>query len=227
MKEFLRGVGYITAKDLRIEMRTKEILVSTGLFSVLVVVLSSLAFYLSRGLAQRIAPGVIWVTVAFAGILAVGRSWQRERDNDAIRGLLMTPLPRGALFVGKLLANLFFVFAIEALVLPLVGLFFHVWLLPRLPLLLGLVGLGTLGFVAAGTLFGALGARSAAGSDLMLSIVVFPLIAPALLGAVVATRELFAGAPAEELLGWVRALVAFDVVFLVMGALLFDALLAD
>jgi len=227
VKGFLSASWRIARKDLRIELRTKEVVVTTGLFALLVVVLSSLAFYLSKGLAQRIAPGVLWVAIAFSGIMAVGRSWERERDHQVLRALLLAPIPRGALFVGKLLANLLFVFAIEAIVLPLTALFFHVDLLPILPMLLALLALGTLGFVAAGTLFGALSARSSSARDLVLSLVVFPLIAPALLGAVVATRDLFAGASFWELLGWLRALVAFDLIFLAAGVTLFDPLLAD
>ncbi|MBO6940141.1 MAG: heme exporter protein CcmB [Deltaproteobacteria bacterium] len=217
----------MAAKDLRIELRTKEVVVTTGLFALLVVVLSSLAFYLSKGLSERIAPGVLWVAIAFAGVMAVGRSWERERDNQVLRALLLAPMPRGALFIGKLIANLAFVFAIEAIVLPLTALFFHVDLLPILGMLLALLVLGTVGFVAAGTLFGALSARSTSARDLVLSLVVFPLIAPALLGAVVATRDLFAGASLAELLGWIRALAAFDLIFLAAGVALFDPLLAD
>ena len=96
-----------------------------------------------------------------------------------------------------------------------------------LPMLLALLVMGTVGFVAAGTLFGALAARSNNARDLVLSLVVFPLIAPALLGAVVATRDLFAGASLAELLGWIRALAAFDLIFLAAGVALFDPLLAD
>ena len=227
MKAFFAASWRIAAKDLRIELRTKEVVVTTGLFALLVVVLSSLAFYLSKGLSERIAPGVLWIAIAFSGVMAVGRSWERERDNQVLLALLLAPIPRGALFVGKLLANLLFVFAIEAVVLPLTALFFHVDLLPILPMLLALLALGTLGFVSAGTLFGALAARSSNARDLVLSLVVFPLIAPALLGAVVATRDLFHGASAIELLGWIRALAAFDLIFLAAGVALFDPLLAD
>ena len=227
MKAFLRATWRITRKDLRIELRTKEVVVTTGLFSLLIVVLSSLSFYLSKGLAERIAPGVLWVSIAFAGVLSVGRSWERERDNEVLRALLLAPIPRGALFTGKLLANLVFVTIIEALVLPLTALFFHVDLLPILPMLVALLFLGTLGFVAAGTLFGALAARSGSARELMLSLVVFPLIAPALLGAVAATRDLFGGVPIGELFGWIRALLAFDLIFLAAGVALFDPLLAD
>lgn len=221
----VRAALVIAAKDLRIEARTKEITLVTTFFAVLVVVLSSLAFYLDRNLAARIAPGVLWVSLAFAGLLAVLRSWSREREQDAMRGLLLSPIPRGAIFFGKAIGNLVFLTVVEVVLVPLVAVFFHLEL-DHLGALAGLLVLGTFGFVAAGTLFGALGVRSSA-RDLALSVVIFPLITPALLGGVVATRELFAGAPWAEIAGWVQILAAFDLVFLGAGWLLFDALLSD
>ncbi len=221
----LRAALLIAVKDLRIEARTKEITLVTTFFAVLVVVLSSLSFYLDRNLAVRIAPGVLWVSLAFAGLLAVLRSWSREREQDAMRGLLLSPIPRGAIFFGKAIGNLVFLTVVELVLVPLVGIFFHLES-EHLGALMGLLALGTFGFVAAGTLFGALGVRSNA-RDLALSVIIFPLITPALLGGVVATRELFAGAPWVELTGWVQILAAFDLVFLGAGWLLFDALLSD
>ncbi len=221
----VRAAFVIAAKDLRIEARTREITLVTTFFAVLVVVLSSLSFYLDRNLAVRIAPGVLWVSVAFAGLLAVLRSWGREREHDAMRGLLLSPIPRGAIFFGKAIGNLLFLTVVELVLVPLVAVFFHLEL-DHLGTLALLLALGTFGFVAAGTLFGALGVRSNA-RDLSLSVVIFPLITPALLGGVVATRELFAGAPWVEIAGWVQILAAFDLVFFGAGWLLFDALLSD
>ena len=96
-----RGAMRIAAKDLRIEARTKEITVTTTFFAVLVVVLASISFYLDPIIAARIAPGVLWVSLAFAGLVAVLRSWAREREEDAMRGLLLSPVPRSAIFFGK------------------------------------------------------------------------------------------------------------------------------
>lgn len=225
LKELWRGARLVAAKDLRIEARTKEITVTTAFFAVLVVVLSSLAFYLDRNTAKSIAPGVLWVAVVFAGITSVTRSWGREREEDALRGLLLSPIPRASIYFGKLFGNLVFLLAVEVVLVPLVALLFHLELEPLLPTSVLLL-LGSFGFVSAGTLFGALSVQTRA-RDLVLSIVVFPLVTPALLGGVVATRELFAGAPLSEVLGWVQILAAFDLVFLGAGYLLFDALLSD
>lgn len=225
MKALLRGAWLIAAKDLRIELRTKEVTITTSFFAVIVVLLSSLAFYLDRNVAAQIAPGVLWVSVAFAGLTSVLRSWGREREEDALRGLLLSPIPRASIYFGKLIGNLIFLFAVEVVVVALVALFFHLEPEPILPTIVLLL-LGSFGFVAAGTLFGALSVQSRA-RDLVMSIVVFPLVTPALLGGVVATRELFAGATLPEVVAWIQILGAFDLVFVAAGYLLFDALLSD
>ena len=221
----LRGAWLVARKDLRIELRTKEITTTTTFFAAIVVILASLAFYLDRRLAAQVAPGVLWVAIAFAGLVAVSRSWAREREHDAMRGLLLSPLPRASIFFGKTLGNLLFLTVVELALVPLVGIFFplDLALLPPVALLLAL---GTFGFVSAGTLFGALSVRGRA-RDLMLSIVVFPLITPALLGGVVATRELLGGAPLAQVMDWIRLLAAFDLVFLGAGYLLFELLVSE
>jgi len=216
----------IALKDLRVEWRTREIIFTTGLFGVLVIIISSLSFYLSRDLSSRLAPGVIWVAIAFCGVLSMSRSWARERENDAVRGLLLSPIPRPSIFLGKWLSGMFLLLAIEAFLVPLVAFFFHLDLTPVWGRLSLVILMGSAGFLAAGTLFSALSVRSRA-RDLMLSVVIFPLIAPALLSAVVATREIFAGAPLEETLEWLRVLAAFDIIFLAGGYLLFEPLMSE
>lgn len=222
----LRAAWLIAVKDLRIELRTREITVSTGLFAVLVVVLTSISFYVDDLVARRIAPGVLWIAIAFAGVLAIGRTWQRERENDAMRGLLLAPIARPAIFAGKAIGTLAFLIAIEVLVVPLVAVLFHVGLLPVLPLLSAVLALGTLGFVLTGTLFGAMTVRTQS-RDLMLSVVLFPLVTPALLAGVVATREILGGGPLEETLAWMRILAAYDIVVGACGWFLFGPLVSD
>jgi heme exporter protein B len=222
----LRAAARIALKDLRIEARTGEVVVTVGLFAFLVTVLASLSFYIDQSTAVRVAPGVLWITVTFSGVLAMGRSWARERDNDAMRGLLLAPIPRSAIYWGKAVGALVFLLVVEVLLLPLVALLFHLDLAPVLWPLVVVLLLGTIGFVAAGTLFSAMSVRSTT-RDLVLSVVLFPLVSPALLAGVVATRELLGGAPLSEILGWFRILGAFDIVFLAGGTVLFDPLTSD
>ena len=222
----LRAALAIAGKDLRIELRTGEITVTTGLFAVLVTIMVSLSFYVDPPTARRIAPGVLWIAVAFSGVIAMGRSWARERDHDVLRGLFLAPIPRAAIYLGKAFGTLVFLLVVEAILVPLVGLLFHVPLLPYLGALSLLLALGTIGFVATGSLFAAMGVRSG-GRELALSVVLFPLVTPALLCGVVATREVLGGAPFAETVGWLRTLVAFDIVFLTGGLYLFEPLTSD
>jgi heme exporter protein B len=222
----LRAAWLVARKDLQLELRTKEILTSTGLFAVLVVTLGSLAFYTDPVSSPRVAPGVLWISILFCGVLLIGRSWSLERENDAIFGLLLAPIPRAAIYIGKTLSALILLFVIELLLVPLCLVFFQIEPSGIMLPLFALVFLGSVGFIATAALFSAVGIRTRA-RDLMLSVLVFPLVAPALLAAAVATRELFAGATLDEVLGWVRILTAFDLLFVGFGVWVSRYLLAE
>jgi len=213
----------VLRKDLMIEARTGEVVVTSGFFAVLVVVLASLSLFGGPASARLVASGVIWLSVTFAAVLALGKSWQREREESALDGLIVAPLSRSALFVGKLLGILMFLLLISAVVIPLTALFFSLDL-GRYGLGLALIALTALpGVAAAGTLFGAMTVRTGA-RDLLLAIVLFPLVSPTLLAAVAGTRELFGGAPIGELGDYFRLMGVFDVVFTAGGVGLFGTL---
>lgn len=216
----------VFTKDLRIELRTGEILITTGFFALLVAVMTSLSFYLDDVLARRVAPGVLWISIAFSGVLAMGRSFQRERDNDAMRALLLSPLPRAGIYLGKALGIFSFLVLVELLLVPLLAVLYRIDLGPVLGAIAVITLLGTLGFSAAGALFAAMGVRVRT-KELVLSVVLFPLVSPALLAGVVATREVLAGATLDEVFDWLRVLLAFDLVFVVLGALLFGPLTSE
>lgn len=216
----------VMRKDLLIELRTKEIVTTAGFFAALIAIITSVAFSTGAETTKRIAPGAMWVSIAFASVMALGRSWGREREDGALLGLLASPLSRAALFLGKALGVLVFVFAVECIVVPLVALVFHIDLpIVAGPLLVFLL-LGTLGVALTGTLFGAMTARTRA-RDLLLAAVLFPLITPALLSGVAATRELLSGAVLSELTDYVLLLGAFDAIGLALGVTMFGMLVDD
>lgn len=226
MKRFFAGTAAIVNKELRIELRTAEILVTAGLFGLLVTVLTSLAFFLDDVTARKIAPGVLWVSASFAAVLAMGRAWAREREADAIRGLLLSPIPRAAIYAGKMMGTLVLVLAIDAVLVPVVAILFRLDVIGAITQAGPILLLGTIGYVAMGTLFAAMSVRTRA-RELMLSVVLFPLAAPGLLAGVVATRELFGGTPWNEVLDWLRVLAAFDLIAIVCGLVLFEPLMSD
>ena len=222
----LAGALLVAAKDLRIEIRTREIVTTTGFFAALVAILTSVAFYTGPDTTRRVGPGAIWLALAFSSVLAIGRTWQRERDDSALLALLVSPLPRGAIFLGKAIGIFAFVSAVLVLVVPIVALLFHVDLLEVAPLLSLVLLLGTIGVAATGTLFGVMTVRTRA-RDLVLATVLFPLLSPSLICGVAATREIFAGAPVEDLTDYFMLLGVFDLVGAGLGLLLFGALVED
>ncbi len=221
-----KQVWLLLHKDLRVEMRTGEVVATSAFFAVLVVVIASMAFYGGVSTRRLVASGALWLSVAFAAVLAIGRTWQRERDEAALIGLLTAPLSSSALFAGKALGVLFFLFVVEAVVIPLTALFFSLDL-SEVGLGVGVIALfATPGIAASGTLFGAMTVRTRA-RDLVLATVLFPLLSPCLLSAVVATRELLDGARISELKDYFMLLGTFDLVFIAGGLGLFDALIRD
>lgn len=229
---FMRATASVLAKDLRIEIATKEIVTTTGFFAGLVTIMASIAFTTGPETTTRVAPGALWLAIAFSSILALGRTWQREREESALLGLLVSPIPRAAIWCGKALGVLGFVLVVELVVVPLVALLFHVSLPPIALPLAAVMLLGTIGVAATGTLFGAMTVRTRA-RELILATVLFPLLSPSLLSSVSATREIFyaaqSGMPVDmsEVSDWLLLLGVFDVVAIVGGLTMFGALLED
>ncbi len=210
-------------KDLRIEARSGEVMVTSLFFAVLVVVLVSMALYTSASAPEPLAAGTIWLTVAFSTVLGLSRSWQREREDGVFVSLLLTGIDRRALFLGKWLGLMVFLGLVELLVIPLSALFMNVELGRASSSLLCIVLAATPGIAASGTLFGAMTVRTRA-RDLVLAIVLFPLLAPVLVTATVATREALAGARPGELSDYLLLLGTFGVVYLFGGLALFQTL---
>ncbi len=223
---FAAQVVAVLAKDLTIEVRTREIVTTSGFFGVLVSLMASVAYATGTSTTSRVAPGTIWLAVAFASVLALGRTWQREREDAAFVGMLTAPVSRPALFLGKALGVLAFVLTIECVIVPVVALVFHVDLTQFGPAIALLLLLGTVGVAAAGTLFGAMTVRTRA-RDLVLASVLFPLLSPTLISGVAATREVLAGAPLSELRDYAVLLLAFDAIAIAGGLAMFGALVDD
>jgi heme exporter protein B len=221
---WLAQVLIIVRKDLLIELRTGEVVTTSAFFAALVVIIASFAFYGGPSTKRLVASGALWLSVAFATVLALGRAWQREREESALQGLLVAPLSRSAIFAGKALGLLAFLSIVELIVLPLTALLFSVDLVQSGPALVAICLMATPGIAATGTLFGSMTVRTRA-RDLLLAIVLLPLLAPMLLAAVAGTRELLGGAPFDELGDYFKLMGVFDVVFISGGLGLFGTLI--
>jgi len=223
---FLAAAWNVFRKDLTQEIRSGEIVLSTALFAALAVVLCAFAFGLDAAPGSETAAGVLWISIAFAGILALSRTFLREREMGVWTAVLLTPAPRAALYAGKALGVAVFLLVVEAVLVPIVALLFEAPLLERAGLVAPVLVLGDVGYAAAGTLFAAMTIRTRL-RDLVLGVVLFPLISPVLIASVEATAAVLAGEGLSAAAGYLEILAVFDVVFLVGGLWLFDPLMED
>ena len=226
MPESIRFALAIAAKDIRAELRSRTALLSALVFAALVLVVFNFARDPTVLAASDLAPSVLWVTFALAAIVALNRAFNIERENGALDGLLLAPVSREALFLGKLLANLAFVGTVELVTLPLFTLFFNVNLGRALPGILGVTALATIGFVAVGTIFSAMAVRTRF-AELMLPVLLLPFMVPPLIGAVQVTSRLLAARPLSEMWGWLRLLALYDIVFVTLCVLTFSAVVDE
>lgn len=222
---YLAQVWAVARKDLLLEARSRERLMTTATFAVLVAVVFSFALDPTVR-ARSIAGAMIWVTVLFAGTLGLGRAFALEKEGDALAGVLLAPVDRGALFLGKWLANLALVLAMEALIFPVYALFFGLQFRGSLAALVAVVVLATVGFIALGTLFGAVAAHTRLGETL-LPILLLPLLMPVVIFACTATQRLLVGRPAAEVVSQLKMLGAFDLIFLFVCTALFGAVVEE
>jgi heme exporter protein B len=214
----------ILAKDLRLELRTKEAVSSLALLVVLMVL--TFTFALEPAGAAAAAPALLWVTFIFAGLLAVQRAFLVERENGCWYGVLLSPVDRGAIFLAKMTANLVVLAIAQLLLVLLLALMLRVPL-PAAPLAFVVVNvLGLVGFSALATLFAALSVRLRA-REMLLPLLVLPLLVPVVICAVEASRVVLAGGSLGGAGAWLRVLATFDVIFTVAGWMLFDQLVQE
>jgi heme exporter protein B len=224
---FLRTALLVLRKDLAIEVKGLELLTTTLFFSISCVLVFAFAFVREGRAAQDAAAGILWIAIAFAGTLALGRTFERERYGDTLRALLLGPAPRPAIYVGKLLGVVSLLGIAELLLVPLVALLFSAPLFVK-PLLLTLLLLtGTVGFSAVGTLFAAMLMR-ARTRDVLLPILLYPITIPVIIAGVRGTSALVQS-PVDEPTAtmWLGILVAFDAVFVTLSLWIFEPLMTE
>jgi heme exporter protein B len=217
---YLRKVVAIVTKDVAAELRTREMLSSMFVFSLLVILIFNFAFDLRAENQKTLAPGVLWVAIAFAGMLGLSRSFIMEKDRGSMEGLLLTPVDRSAIYLGKMLGSLIFIGVVEIIILPIFIVLFNLSA-SYLPLLAGVVILGSIGFAGVGTLFSAMAVHTRA-REVLLPILLFPVVIPVMLAAVKLTGAVLDRLPFADVQNWFSLLVAFDLIFLALSFILFD-----
>jgi heme exporter protein B len=226
VRDLLRHAWRVTRKDLRLEFRSRTALTSALVFTALVLVVFEHGRDPTAVPTLNLAPSILWVTFSFAAMLALNRAFQAELENQALDGLLLAPISRTSLFWGKLGANLVFVALVQVTGLLLFMLFFNVPVWRVWAPLAAVTALATVGFIAVGTLFSAMVVRTRF-AELMLPVLLLPFMVPPLIGAVQVTARLLDGRPLSEMLGWLRLLALYDVVFVTLCTMIFAAVVDE
>ena len=216
----VRAALIVARKDLLIELRTKTAFMSAAMFSIIGLAIFYFAWSPTAVSAANLAPGVVWVVFTLSAILAVQRSFSVEQVERAGDGLLVSPIDREAIYLGKALANVIFVGAIQLVTVPVAALFYGLPFGEVVPVMLGIGALATVGLVAVGTLFASMAVNTRM-AELLLPLLSLPFFLPIVMAAGQATQRVVAGRPASEWMAWLEMLVAFDLVIVFACTLAF------
>lgn len=224
---FLQTALLVLRKDFAIEVKSREILYTTLLFALSCVLVFSIAFVKEGQPLEDAAAGILWIAVEFAGTLALGRTFERERYSETLRALLLAPASRAAIYVGKMLGIVLLLGVVELLLAPLVAILFHASLFAAPALLAALLAAGTVGFAVVGALFAAMLVR-ARSRDVMLPILLYPITIPVMIAGVRGTAALLQSPPDRPTVTmWIMILAAFDVVFLTLALWTFEPVMTE
>jgi heme exporter protein CcmB len=225
---FARAVWLILRKDLTVEVRSGEIAYTTLFFAVSCILIFAFALVRDGRAPEDGAAGLLWIAIAFAGTLALGRTFERERQSETLRALLMAPSARPAVYVGKLLGIVALLAGVELILVPLVALLFQARALLDHPVwLAAILCAGTVGFASVGTLFAAMLIR-ARSRDVLLPVLLYPVIVPVMIAGVRGTAALLAPEVDEGILRfWLALLGMFDVVFVTLALWTFEPVMTD
>lgn len=216
-----RHTWLLLRKDLLLELRRHESLMTMFFFGALLLFVFNFSFDLSPTRVSELAPALLWLAFLFTGTLGLTQLFESERENHGLDALLMSPMDRGALFLAKTCFNIILMVLVELVVMPLFWILFNLPSWRPLPALFLIVLLGTIGFCVLGTILAALTLKARA-REILLPLVLFPLMVPVILATIRCMEALLRLGELGDALPWLRLLIGFDVIFLTIGILIFD-----
>jgi heme exporter protein B len=216
---YLKAILAVVWKDLVAELRSRELISAMLVFALLVILIFNFALELDLPTRRVVTSGVLWVTFAFAGTLGLNRSMAIEKDRGCLDGLLLAPVDRSAIYFGKAIGNLIFMLIVEVIVLPVYSVLYNTNLFN--PGLLAVILLGSIGYVAVGTLLASMAVQTRT-RDVLLPILLFPVMIPAFIASVKASSGFLQGFEMAEIWPWLNLLIVYDVVFTVIAFWVFD-----
>jgi heme exporter protein B len=219
--KLVRQTLLLLRKDLRLELRRRESLMTMFFFGTLLLFVFNFSFDLSPARVSELAPALLWLAFLFTGTLGLTQLFEAERGNHCLDALLMSSMDRGALFLAKTCFNIILMVLVELVVMPLFWILFNLVSWQPLPALLSIVFLGTVGFCVLGTILSAVTLKARA-REILLPLVLFPLMVPVILATIRCMEAILSQGVLGDAVPWLRLLIGFDVIFLTVGILIFD-----
>jgi len=226
MKRFLSGAAAIVRKDLAMELRGKEIITTTFMFSVLTLLIFNFAFDMTSVKVEDVAAGVLWVAFLFSGSISMNRSFLHEKEEGCLSALMLAPLDRSSVYFGKMASNLLLTLLSMAIIIPIFTVMYNINVMERFALQCLTLFLGALGFNAVGALIAAMAVNLRA-REMMGPLLLLPVVAPVVIAAVKASGGLIRGESLDQIWVWFQILAVFDVIYLVVSWLVFEHIIEE
>lgn len=224
MRESLAVIWAIGRKDLLLETRNKDIIVAVSVFALLVLMIFTFAIDINQVNAKLTGPGILWASIAFAGVTGLNRAFALELEGNTLEALMLAPISRDLIYAGKMFGNFLFITAAQIIVIPIFSVLFNLTVLRWEMLVVSL--LTTIGFSAIGTLFAAMTIRVRA-REVMLPLLFLPVVTPLIMAAVESTSHVVNDSSWPEIYQWIQLAIAFDIAFIVISAFIFQQILED
>ena len=224
MRESLAVIWAIGRKDLLLETRNKDIIVAVSVFALLVLMIFTFAIDINQVNAKLTGPGILWASIAFAGVTGLNRAFALELEGNTLEALMLAPISRDLIYAGKMFGNFLFITAAQIIVIPIFAVLFNLAVLRWEMLVVSL--LTTIGFSAIGTLFAAMTIRVRA-REVMLPLLFLPVVTPLIMAAVESTSHVVNASSWSEIYQWIQLAIAFDIAFIVISAFIFQQILED
>ncbi|MBF06205.1 MAG: heme ABC transporter permease CcmB [Chloroflexi bacterium] len=224
MRESLAVIWAIGRKDLLLETRNKDIIVAVSVFALLVLMIFTFAIDINQVNAKLTGPGILWASIAFAGVTGLNRAFALELEGNTLEALMLAPISRDLIYAGKMFGNFLFITAAQIIVIPIFAVLFNLTVLRWEMLVVSL--LTTIGFSAIGTLFAAMTIRVRA-REVMLPLLFLPVVTPLIMAAVESTSHVVNDSSWPEIYQWIQLAIAFDIAFIVVSAFIFQQILED
>jgi len=229
-KNFFRALSAVVYKDMIIELRSRELLSAMFVFALLIILIFNFALELDVKTRSSVTSGVLWVTFSFAGTLGLNRSMSMEKDRGCLDGLLLAPVDRSAIYFGKTLSNLIFMVFVEIMILPVYSILYNINLFH--PGLIGVILLGSIGYIAVGTLLSSMAIQTRT-RDILLPLLLFPVVLPVFIAAIKASSSILSGILSNQVIQmneiwpWINLLIVYDIVFTTLAFMVFDYIVEE